>query len=432
MKEKLTVRESFNLGKGWHLMVFAILAMLVTNAGVNDGLNIALPAIAKGSGLDYELCLSMGTVAGFVGVAMMLVIAKFRDRFGGRKVSAALFIIFGLTFYFLFLRATNIVMYALAQCIMVSCGQGCFYLCTGPMQSDWFPKKRGVVNGISTIGANIGTAILAPLMTFLLTLADYKTSLAAFAAAAFVLAAYEYVTLRDNPIEAGMYPDNVSKEVYETEYKKISEYDGYVSDWTIPKMLSCKEVWLASIVPGFITLGLLGIITQFVPRNISLGLSEGVAISAMTVAGLVGIVGSYAIGFIDTKLGTKKACMIYCGIFGLGILFNLLAEFFLPFVYVSIFIVGFSLGGSTNMSLSFPASIFGVLDYPKVNGVIFPINYCIGCLNFVVNAVVMKITGSLTGAYVVYFVLFLLNILIVAKTEEGKWDKLKHPELMKK
>ena len=432
MKEKLTVRESFNLGKGWHLMVFAILAMLVTNAGVNDGLNIALPAIAKGSGLDYELCLSMGTVAGFVGVAMMLVIAKFRDRFGGRKVSAALFIIFGLTFYFLFLRATNIVMYALAQCIMVSCGQGCFYLCTGPMQSDWFPKKRGVVNGISTIGANIGTAILAPLMTFLLTLADYKTSLAAFAAAALVLAAYEYVTLRDNPIEAGMYPDNVSKEVYETEYKKISEYDGYVSDWTIAKMLSCKEVWLASIVPGFITVGLLGIITQFVPRNISLGLSEGVAISAMTVAGLVGIVGSYAIGFIDTKLGTKKACMIYCGIFGLGILFNLLAEFFLPFVYVSIFIVGFSLGGSTNMSLSFPASIFGVLDYPKVNGVIFPINYCIGCLNFVVNAVVMKITGSLTGAYVVYFVLFLLNILIVAKTEEGKWDKLKHPELMKK
>ncbi len=431
MKEKLTIRESFNLGRGWHLMIFAILAMLVTNAGVNDGLNIALPAITEGSGLDYELCLSMGTVAGFVGVAMMLVIAKFRDRFGGRKLSAALFIIFGLTFYFLFLRATNIVMYALAQCIMVSCGQGCFYLCTGPMQSDWFPKKRGVVNGISTIGANIGTAVLAPLMTFLLTVADYRTSLAAFAAAAILLAVYEYVTLRDNPIEAGMYPDNVSKEVYEAEYKNLSEHDGYVSDWTIPKMLRCKEVWLASGVPGFITLGLLGIITQFVPRNTSLGLSDGVAISAMTVAGLVGIVGSYAIGFIDTKLGTKKACMIYCGIFAVGILFNLLAEVWLPFVYVSIFIVGFSLGGSTNMSLSFPASIFGVLDYPKVNGVIFPINYCIGCLNFVVNAVVMKVTGSLTGAYVVYLVLFLLNILIVAKTEEGKWDKLKHPELMK-
>ena len=313
---------------------------------------------------------------------------------------------------------------------MVSCGQGCFYLCTGPMQSDWFPKKRGVVNGISTIGANIGTAVLAPIMTVLLTMAEYKTSLSVFAAAAIALGIFAYATLRDDPIEAGMYPDNVTKEVYEAEYKNLTDHEDYVSDWTIPKMLRCKEVWLAAVVPGFITLGLLGIITQFVPRNTALGLSNGVAISAMTVAGLVGIVGSYAIGYIDTKLGTKKACMIYCGIFALGILFNLLATYWLPFVYISIFIVGFSLGGSTNMSLSFPASIFGVLDYPKVNGVIFPINYCIGCLNFVVNAVVMKVTGSLTGAYIVYLCLFLINILIVAKTEEGKWDKLKHPELM--
>ncbi len=432
MEKKLTIKESFNLGKGWYLMIFAILAMLVTNAGVNDGLNIALPVIAEGAGLDYELCLSMGTVAGFVGVAMMIVIAKFRDRFGGRKVSAALFIIFGLTFQFLFLNAKNIVMYALSQCIMVSCGQGCFYLCTGPMQSDWFPKKRGVVNGISTIGANIGTAILAPLMTFLLTMGTYKTSLSVFAVAAVALGIFAYAMLRDDPIEAGMYPDNVTKEVYEAEYRELSQKGSYVSDWTIPKMLMCKEVWIASVVPGFITLGLLGIITQFVPRNISLGLPQNVAIGAMTVAGLVGILGSYLIGFLDTKVGTKKACMLYCAVFALGIAFNLAAQFWLPFVYVSIAIVGFSLGGSTNMSLSFPASIFGVLDYPKVNGVIFPINYCIGCLNFAVNAVVMKLTGSLTGAYVVYMVLFLINIVIVATTEEGKWDKLKHPELMHK
>ena len=432
MSKKLTIRESFNLGKGWNLMLFAILSMLVTNAGVNDGLNIALPAIADGAGLDYELCLSMGTVAGFVGVAMMFVIAKFRDRFGGRKVSAVLFIIFGLTFYFLFLRATNIFMYGLSQCIMVSCGQGCFYLCTGPMQSDWFPKKRGVVNGISTIGANIGTAILAPIMTTLLTMAEYKTSLSVFAVAAVILGIFAYLALRDDPMEAGMYPDNVSKETYEAEYKDFFKKEEYISDWTVSKMLKCKEVWLAAMVPGFITLGLLGIITQFVPRNVSLGLSQEIAISAMTVAGLVGIVGSYAIGYLDTKIGTKKACMIYCAIFALGIAFNLLASLWLPFAYISILIVGFSLGGSTNMSLSFPASIFGVLDYPKVNGVIFPINYCIGCLNFVVIAVVMKLTGSLTGAYIVYLCLFLINIIIVAKTDEGKWDKMKHPELLNK
>ncbi|MCR5397832.1 MAG: MFS transporter [Lachnospiraceae bacterium] len=429
MEEKLTVKESLRLGKGWHLMAFCILAMLITNAGVNDGLNIALPEIANGSGLDYNLCLSMGTVAGFVGVIAMFFIAKIRDKVGSRIMCSALFIIFGLTFNFLFLRATNIVVYAIAQCIMVSCGQGCFYLCTGPMQSDWFPKKRGVINGISTIGANIGTAVLAPVMTTLLTLGTYKLSLSVFGWVAIVLALYAFVMLRDDPKDAGMYPDNVSKETYEAVYKKLEKKEKYVSDWTMGRIIRCKEAWLAAIVPGFITLGLLGIITQFVQRNTSIGLSMNQAVSAMTVAGLVGILGSYAIGFIDTKFGTKTACSIYCGLFATGILCNLLGTYFTPLVYVSIIIVGFCLGGSTNMSLSFPASIFGVLDYPTVNGFIFPVNYCIGCLNFVVNAVVMKMTGSLAGAYIVYMVLFIADIVIVNLTEEGKWDKQKHPEL---
>lgn len=431
MEKKLTVRESLRLGKGWHLMVFCILAMLVTNAGVNDGLNIALPQIAEGSGLDYNLCLSMGTLAGFVGVITMFFIAKIRDKVGGRVMCTALFIIFGLAFNFLFLRATNIVMYAAAQCIMVSCGQGCFYLCTGPMQSDWFPKKRGVVNGISTIGANIGTAVLAPAMTFLLTLGYYKLSLSVFGWAAIVLALYAFAMLRDDPKDAGMYPDNVTKEEYERDYKPLENREQYVSDWTMGRIITCKEAWLAAIVPGFITLGLLGIITQFVQRNVSMGLTQGQAVGAMTVAGLVGIIGSYVVGFIDTKFGTKKACMIYCATFAAGILCNLLGFLGTPFVYASILIVGFCLGGSTNMSLSFPASIFGVLDYPTVNGFIFPVNYCIGCLNFVVNAVVMKVTGSLTGAYIVYMILFIIDIFIVMFTEEGKWDKLKHPELRK-
>ena len=50
MDKKITIRESFRLGKGWYLMLFAILAMFVSNAGVNDGLNVALPQYQRGRG----------------------------------------------------------------------------------------------------------------------------------------------------------------------------------------------------------------------------------------------------------------------------------------------------------------------------------------------------------------------------------------------
>lgn len=210
----------------------------------------------------------------------------------------------------------------------------------------------------------------------------------------------------DTPQEAGVYPDNVTKEVYEKEYRKIAGQAAYVSNWTVPKMLKCKEVWLTAMVPGFITLGLLGVITQFVQLQ---HLSWAVRESGHRCHDGGGAdrnlrqLYDWLSGHEDRN---QKSLYDLLRNFALGIFFNLLAAFWLPFVYLSIFIVGFSLGGSTNMSLSFPASVFGVLDYPKVNGVIFPINYCIGCLNFLVNAVVMKITGSLTGAYIVYMCLF--------------------------
>ena len=72
------------------------------------------------------------------------------------------------------------------------------------------------------------------------------------------------------------------------------------------KMLRCKEVWLAAIVPGFITLGLLGIITQFVKRNTALGLSQGAAVSAMTVAGLIGIIGAMQLDIWIRRLEQRK------------------------------------------------------------------------------------------------------------------------------
>ena len=41
-----------------------------------------------------------------------------------------------------------------------------------------------------------------------------------------------------------------------------------------------------------------------------------------------------------------------------------------------------------------------------------------------------EIAWLMTKAYIIYIILFVIDIFIVAFTEEGKWDKLKHPELM--
>ena len=419
--------------KGWILILFGIICLFCNNAGTSDGLNVALPAISEGAGLNYNICLSIGTVAGFVGVVAMFIIGKIRDKIGSSKMSAVLMIIFGIAFYFLFLRATNIVMYAISMCIMVSCGQGTFFICLGALQTSWFPKKRGVVVGISTIGANIASAILVPIMTVLVTVADYKVGLAIFGILPVVMGILCLVVLKDNPQDAGVYPDNVSKEVYEKEYTVLKEEgDGYVSDWTISKLLKTKELYLSAIVPGIMGLVLIGIVSQFVNRNMALGLSQPAAVGAMTVAAVCGMIGSWLVGVLDTKLGTQKAAIIYCAFFACGVLCSLLAELIPGLVYVSIIIIGASLGGTTNFQISWPASIFGALDYPFVNKLAFPMGYCIVSLNFIVNALVLQWTGSLSRAYLVYVILLVINIFIIKFTDATKWDKMLHRELVNK
>lgn len=429
---KKTSASNFGF-KGWVLILFGIICLFCNNAGTSDGLNVALPAISDGAGLNYNVCLSCGTIAGFVGVVAMFFIGKIRDKIGSTKMSAILMIVFGVAFYTLFLHATNIVMYAISMCIMVSCGQGTFYLCMGAMQTAWFPKKRGVVVGISTIGANIASAVLVPVMTVLITVANYKVGLAVFAVLPIIMGILCLVLLKDNPIDAGVYPDNVTKEVYEKEYAVLKdEGTDYVSDWTIGKLLRTKELYLSAIVPGIMGLVLVGIISQFVNRNMALGLSQPVAVGAMTVAAICGMIGSWLVGLVDTKLGTQKAAMLYCAFFAVGVLCSVLAEFVPALVYVSIIIIGASLGGTTNFQISWPASIFGALDYPFVNKLAFPMGYCIVSLNFIVNAIVLQLTGSLTKAYIVYVILLVINIFIIKFTDATKWDKMVHPELVKK
>ena len=172
MEEKTNSVQNINSfgAKGWFLILYSLLALFVNVSMTIDGLNVALPLVTENNQLDYDICLSLGTVAGFVGIVLMFVIGKIREKVGSRLTSGVLLIIAGVVYCLMYLNSSSIVMYGAAMSILVAATQSCVYLCTGALQAQWFPRKRGVAVGISTTGANIGSAILVPLMTATTTL----------------------------------------------------------------------------------------------------------------------------------------------------------------------------------------------------------------------------------------------------------------------
>lgn len=114
----------------------------------------------------------------------------------------------------------------------------------------------------------------------------------------------------------------------------------------------------------------LGVVSQMVLRNMELGFSREQATFILSLVALIGLVGSFFVGYMDERLGTKKS-MLFFGIwYALSLLANATENTVL--VYVSIFMIGMSIGGSANFTTSLTTSVFGRQGFSKVNSVDFP------------------------------------------------------------
>ena len=312
----------------------------------------------------------------------------------------------------------------------ITCGtiMSAGYLCGGVLVANWFPKKKGIVMGYTTMGHNLATAAFVPLIVFLVgKLGVHKAGLP-ISIAVIILGVVGLIFVRNTPFERNMYPDNVSKEVYEAEYDTDATDDG---GWTTGKLLKCDQIWIVAIVTGVFQICSVGTMSQMVGRSTSLLVSFGAneatatvtAVSIMSVCAVIGVVGSFLIGVLDQKIGTKKA-MIFFGIwYACALLCNFTntkAGF-----WISIIMIGIGIGGSANFTTSLPASVFGRQGYDKVNSVLFPIQGIITAMTFAINGFVMNMTGgNVRYAYIIDACLAVINVLlIVFFVKDHKYNK---------
>ena len=408
-----------NFGKAGWGTIFYCMAMFWFYVGfVNDGSNITAPAVAERLGVQPGTVLNMNSIAGIVGVLFFIIIGQINRKIGARKTSGIFTIVSGVGYIWIG-NAPNLAVYTIAMCFVVGGIMSAGYIAGGTLVAQWFPKKKGVVMGYTTMGHNLASAFYVPLITWLVGSFGVQKGVMIPAIASIILGILGLIFIRNTPQERGLNPDNVSDEVYKTEYyvAKVEEDGG----WTTGKLLKTKELWLAAITTGFFQICSVGVMSQLVVRNMSLGFSQVQAVSIMTLLACIGVVGSWLIGILDDRIGTKKTMIL----FGIWYILALLANVSETKVgiYVSIFMIGMAIGGSANFTTSLPASIFGRHGFDKVNSVIFPIQGFVTSLCFAVNGIVLNLTGNLRYAYMVFAGVAAVNILLVLCVNEHRFNK---------
>ena len=399
---------------------------------VNSGSNVTAPAIAEKFGILSGTVLTMNTVAGVVGVIFFIIVGQVNRAIGARITSGVCMILAGIAYWGVG-NAVNLAMYTVCMCVVVGGVMSAGYISGGDLVTQWFPKKKGIVMGYTTMGHNLASAfyvqlvaiLIAPMVTGMADIGqNFKTGIVPIGVGAIVLGILGMLFIRNTPQERGINPDNVSDEVYAAEYDTTDEVEGD-GGWTTGKLLRTKELWLAAITTAFFQICSVGVMSQLVKRNVELGFQQQEAMNVMTILALGGVVGSWLVGVIDDKIGTKKT-MVGFGIwYAVALLLNFTAvDQVTVLVYVSLFMIAMGIGCSANFTTSLPASIFGRHGFDKVNSVIFPIQGAVTALCFLVNGTVQLITGGqIRMAYLVFAGVALVNVVLVLLVNEHRYNR---------
>lgn len=420
MTNKKKRSEIIGFGRhGWGIVLYCAAMFWFYVGMVNDGSNITAPAFAAKTGIDYSLVLSMGTIAGLVGFVFFIIFGQINIKLGARITSAICMFLAGI--FYIGLGASNsLISYAICLCVITGSVMSGGYIAGGTLVAKWFPKKKGIVMGYTTMGHNLASAFYVPIIAFLVNTLGLEKGVMVPSVLVILLGVIGLLMIRNTPQERNQYPDNVTEEVYNAEYFVGHEED-HTGGWTTMKLLQKREFWLAAVTTGIYQLVTVGVMTQLVVRNMQLGFTQVQAISIMTVLATIGVFGSWLFGVIDQKFGTKKSMMVF-GVWYICALFLNVTETRLG-IYISIFMIGMAIGGSANFTTSLPTAIFGRHGFEKVNSVIFPIQGILTSLNFLLSGISIGLTGSLKGAYMVFLGIIVLNLLLIYLVDEHKYNK---------
>ena len=413
---------------GWFTIIYMLLMFWFYVGMINDGSNNIAGDIAArmlGSADKAGQISTCNSIAGILGVLLFIVIGVINRKIGSRYMSGINCIIAGLT-YIGVLNAPNTIVYTIMMAITCGTIMSAGYLCGGVLVANWFPKKKGIVMGYTTMGHNLATALFVPLILFLVGKFGVQNACYPISIACIVLGIIGLIVIRDTPFERNMFPDNVSKEVYAESYDTKDDKAGADKDggWTIGKLLKNDQVWVCALTTGIFQICSVGTMSQMINRTTNgFGFSIGVAASIMSVCAVVGVIGSFLIGVLDQKIGTKRAMVVFGCWYAIALLCNFTntkAGF-----WISVIMIGIGIGGSANFTTSLPTSVFGRQGFDKVNSVLFPIQGIITALTFAINGAVMTMTGgNVRYAYLIDACLALINVLvIIIFVKDHKYNK---------
>lgn len=406
--------------RGWTVIVFQAMMFWLAAGAVTHGLNVTLPALSKAYDLDYTTLLALATPASWASIPAGPIAAWLCEK-KGAKFNIILCLVgcgvcYGLLGYF-----GSLTGFAILFAGVGFFGTGFAYVGGTAIVTSWFVKKSGIALGWCTVGQTFSSAFYVPALATSFAVFGVVNGFWAIASMMFAMAILVTLFIRNHPEDYGLTVDNdpasySAQMLPDGGRHTCAEESLYEPQLTVKQMLRMKDVWLMGMATGAIYIMLVGVVSQIVPRLIQTGYELNDAIFFMSASALFGTFGAFGWGWLNQKIGVKKAIMTYTLWWMVAIVFNIFADNVIALT-ISMLMIGFSLPGATNLSTALIATKFPRKHYIRAIGIVHPIQSIIRCFSFSILAFGLAYLGGYNGAYMLFVGIGALTLLLLWCTD---------------
>lgn len=393
------------------IMLYTAIIFLIGTCIIGGNNNTVFPAIAGAHGWDINV---LNIVSGFGAMLKgfgVLIFGRVVSKYGPKMIivitlmlSAVLVVVFGST------SSLPVMLFVILALGLL----GGAYEKNGGMKitANWWPTKKGVVLGFTTMGIVCMNFVYVPFMPRLFGAVGISMGMNVVAIIIVVVALLTILFVKNTPEEMGTLPDG--DETYAVDGHLIAQQmKEYKSPFTFKKVCADPNTWSMGIGSGLAFLAVMSFIASLIPNLLHYGYDLAASLSVFAVGGIVAIVGSFLFGVIDQIVGTKKAFIIYFICIIIGFAFTLVMSKNFAFVWVAAIIIFAAQGALCNLLPSFVATRYGRWDYTAGYQVI-------GTLFEVCAGVGIMIIGFFTNSFNMYvfdIIVLIVGFVLIARTK---------------
>jgi MFS family permease len=335
---------------------------------------------------------SLGSfVTGVLGIAA----GRITDRTGPRAVSIFGAVLLGISFIMLSFINSIWQIYLIYGLLMASAISGLWPALLSTV-SRWFMAKRGLMTGIVTSGAGLGSIIFSPLISQFIVAFSWRTTYLIMGIIVLVVMVSCAIFLKRGPSHTD-FSSNDRKSI------QGASPPGK-ADFSYSQALRTREFWIVAVINfvfGYIQFSSM---VHIVPYATGLGISPVSAASILAVIGAANIFGRLLAGATSDRLHPRRIFVIVLTLLLASAICLELARS-LGVLYLFGAILGLAYGGASTLQSLIAIEFFGLSSLGMLLGT-FGFSIGIG------GSVGPVVTGFLFDVYGRYDFAFLLFIIV--------------------